>query len=114
MKLLRAASSTYNRHRTASHDQGMTPMRKAIWIASVMAVAVAIAGYVFFSGERKPPIRYRTAPVERGAIVSTVTATGTINPVTTVQVGSQVSGMIETLNADFNSNVNKDQIVGRI
>ena len=89
-------------------------MRKAIWIASVIAVAVAIAGYVFFSGERKQPIRYRTAPVERGAIVSTVTATGTINPVTTVQVGSQVSGMIETLNADFNSNVNKDQIVARI
>ena len=92
----------------------MTSMRKAIWIVSVMAVAVAIAGYVFFSGERKPPIRYRTAPVERGAIVSTVTATGTINPVTTVQVGSQVSGMIEALNADFNSNVTKDQVVARI
>jgi HlyD family secretion protein len=92
----------------------MTAMRKAIWIASVIAVGVAIAGYVFFSGERKPPIRYRTAPVERGAIVSTVTATGTINPVTTVQVGSQVSGMIEALNADFNSNVTKDQVVARI
>lgn len=89
-------------------------MRKAIWIAGVLAVALAIAGYVFFSGERKAPIRYRTAPVERGAIVSTVTATGTINPVITVQVGSQVSGMIESLHADFNSQVKKGQVVARI
>ena len=89
-------------------------MRKAIWIISVLAVAVAIGGYVIFSGERKPPIRYRTAQVERGLIVSTVTATGTINPVTTVQVGSQVSGMIESLHADFNSQVKKGQVVARI
>ncbi|WP_447977620.1 efflux RND transporter periplasmic adaptor subunit [Candidatus Nitrospira bockiana] len=89
-------------------------MRKFIWIASVLAVALAIGGYVFFSGERKPPIRYRTVPIERGPIVSTVTATGTINPVTTVQVGSQVSGMIESLHADFNSLVKKGQVVARI
>lgn len=89
-------------------------MRKAIWILSVLAVAVAIGGYVFFSGERKAPIRYKRAPVERGAIVSAVTATGSINPMTTVQVGSQVSGMIESLHADFNSSVTKGQVVARI
>lgn len=89
-------------------------MRRAVWIAGVLAVAVGIGGYVFFSGERKVPVRYRTAGVERGAIVSVVTATGTINPVTTVQVGSQVSGMIESLHADFNSIVKSDQIVAKI
>lgn len=89
-------------------------MRRAIWIISVLAVATAIAGYVFFSGERKPPIRYRTMAVERGTVVSIVTATGTINPVTTVQVGSQVSGMIESLHADFNSKVKMGDIVARI
>jgi len=89
-------------------------MRRAIWIISVLAVATAIAGYVFFSGERKLPIRYRTMPVERGAVISMVTATGTINPVTTVQVGSQVSGMIESLHADFNSKVKMGDIVARI
>ncbi|MEW6542636.1 MAG: efflux RND transporter periplasmic adaptor subunit [Nitrospirota bacterium] len=89
-------------------------MRKAVWIIGILAVGLAIGGYVFFSGERKVPIRYRTAPLERGAIVSVVTATGTINPVTTVQVGSQVTGMIQNLYADFNSTVKTNQIVARI
>lgn len=89
-------------------------MRKAIWILSVLAVAVAIGGYVFFSGERKAPIRYKSVPIQRGAIVSAITATGSINPMTTVQVGSQVSGMIESLHADFNSSVTKGQVVARI
>jgi HlyD family secretion protein len=88
--------------------------RKAGWIIAVLVVALAIGGYVFFRGERKTPIRYRTAPVERGTVVSGVSATGTINPVTSVQVGSQVSGMIESLHADFNSMVKMGQVVARI
>ncbi len=69
---------------------------------------------MFFSGERKPPVRYKTAPVTRGTIISVVSATGTINPVTIVQVGSQVSGMIESLHADFNSIVKTGNVVARI
>jgi HlyD family secretion protein len=89
-------------------------MRRIALVAGMLAIAFTIAGYVFFNGERKPPIRYRTAPVERGTILSLVTATGTINPITTIQVGSQVSGMIESLHADFNSNVKANQVVARI
>jgi HlyD family secretion protein len=89
-------------------------MRKAAWIIGVLAVGVAIGGYVFFGGERKIPIRYKTASVERGSIISVVNATGTINPVTMVQVGSQVTGMVESLHADFNSVVKKGQVVARI
>jgi len=89
-------------------------MRKAGWIVSVLVVALAIVGYVFFSGERKVPIRYKTAPVERGPVVSVVTATGTINPVVSVQVGTQVSGMIQSLHADFNSIVKAGDVVARI
>ena len=81
---------------------------------AVVAVALAIGGYVFFSGERKPPVRYRTAVADRGTLVSIVSATGTINPVTSVQVGSQVSGMIESLHADYNSAVQRGQVVARI
>lgn len=88
--------------------------RKAVWIIGMLAVGLAIGGYVFFGGERKVPIRYKTAPVERGSIVSVVNATGTINPVTMVQVGSQVTGMVQSLHADFNSVVKKDQIVAQI
>jgi HlyD family secretion protein len=69
---------------------------------------------VFFNGERKAPIRYRTAAIERGAVVSIVTATGSINPVVSVQVGTQVSGMIKSLHADFNSIVKAGDIVAVI
>ena len=89
-------------------------MRRAVWIVGVLAVGLVIGGYVFFSGERKALIRYRTAPVDRGTVVSVVTATGTINPVVSVQVGSQVTGKIQSLHADFNSIVKAGEVVARI
>ncbi len=89
-------------------------MRRAILIISVLAIGLAIGGYVFFNGERKAPVRYRTTAVERGPVISLVTATGTINPVVSVQVGTQVSGMIKSLHADFNSVVKAGDIVAVI
>jgi HlyD family secretion protein len=89
-------------------------MRRVVLIAAVLVVGLAIAGYVFFNGERKAPVRYRTAVVERGSIISLVTATGSINPVVSVQVGTQVSGMIKSLHADFNSVVKAGDIVATI
>jgi len=89
-------------------------MRRIVLIAAVLVVGLAIAGYVFFNGERKVPVRYRTTMVERGSIVSVVTATGSINPVVSVQVGTQVSGMIKSLHADFNSVVKAGDIVATI
>ena len=59
------------------------------------------------------PVRYRTVAVERGTVISLVTATGTINPITTIR-GSQVSGMIESVPRDFNSRVKANQVVARI
>jgi HlyD family secretion protein len=55
-----------------------------------------------------------TAPATRGDIVSVVTATGTLNAVTTVQVGSEVTGMIESLGADFNQLVHKGQVLAKL
>lgn len=89
-------------------------MRKTAWIVSVLAVGVAAGGYAWFHGERVTPVRYRTAAVERGSLVKTVTATGTITPVVAVPVGSQVSGMIQSLHADFNSVVKAGDVVARI
>jgi len=89
-------------------------MRRIGLIVAVLVVGLAIGGYVFFNGERKAPVRYRTAMVERGAIVSVVTATGSINPVVSVQVGTQVSGMIKSLHADFNSVVKAGDVVATI
>jgi len=89
-------------------------MRRAALIIGVLAVGLAIGGYVVFNGERKAPVRYRSAPVERGPVISLVTATGTINPVVSVQVGTQVSGMVKSLHADFNSVVKAGDIVAVI
>ena len=89
-------------------------MQRGGVIIGIVAVGLAIGGYVFFNGERKVPVRYRTAAVERGSVISIVSATGTINPVVSVQVGSQVSGMIKSLHADFNSRVKAGDIeIGR-
>ncbi len=79
-----------------------------------MAVALTIGGYVYFGGERKVPVRYKTTPVERGSLVSSIMATGTVNPVVSVQVGSQVSGKIQSLHADYNSVVKSGAVVARI
>ena len=58
-------------------------------------------------------IDYETVPVERGSVQASVTATGTLNAVVDVQVGSQVSGNIKALYADFNTKVTKGQLVAR-
>jgi len=76
-------------------------------------VIVAAAAVLAFRGRDKE-VQYTTASVDRGDIVDVVGATGTLQAVTTVQVGSQVSGTIASLDADFNSRVKKDQVVARL
>jgi ABC-type lipoprotein export system ATPase subunit/multidrug efflux pump subunit AcrA (membrane-fusion protein) len=83
---------------------------------SLLAVAAAIVALAVgtFGFTRRENVQYFPATVEQGDIQAVVNATGTINAVTTVQVGSQVSGNIAELNADFNSHVTKGQVVARI
>src|SRR5690349_23688044 len=85
--------------------------------ASIVFLIVAVIGvgagayYKLHSGAE---VQVNTAPVTRGDIVDTVGSTGTLQAVTTVQVGSQVSGNISWLGADFNSIVKKDQVIARL
>jgi HlyD family secretion protein len=90
-------------------------MRRKLLLTAVLLllVASATAGYVYYSGRQLPP-RYLTARVGRGRIAMTVNATGTLNAVITVQVGSQVSGTIQKLLVDFNSPVKEDEIIAQI
>ncbi len=74
---------------------------------------VATLGIILFGCKGDGPA-YRTEPVTRGGIEQAVTATGTVNAVTTVQVGTQVSGTIRTLFVDFNSRVKKGQLIAQI
>jgi HlyD family secretion protein len=81
----------------------------------ILAGVVVVAGlFAAFGMNRNAQAQHFTAKVERGEIDDVVEATGTINAVITVQVGSQVSGSIAKLNADFNSRVHKGDIVALI
>jgi len=80
-------------------------------LIAVVLVVVILAAFVFNRGDS---VQYFTAPVERGDIRQVVEATGTINAVTSVQVGSQVSGTIASLFADFNSRVKKGQVIAKL
>jgi HlyD family secretion protein len=84
---------------------------------SLSIVAVFLIGATLFAMLRlggSDSISYSTSPAERGDIFQVVDATGTINAVTTVQVGSQVSGVISELHADFNSHVSKGDVIAQI
>jgi HlyD family secretion protein len=88
--------------------------RKLLWFVGLLFLGgMAAGGYVYYwRGE--PPPRYLTARVERGRIAATINATGTVNAVVTVQVGSQVTGTIAKLFADFNTPVEEGQVIAQI
>jgi HlyD family secretion protein len=86
---------------------------KKIAIGIVLAAVVAFAGYMYFKTDNGVS-QYRTAKVEKGEVVDAIAATGTINAVTTVSVGSQVSGTLQQIFVDFNSRVSKGQVIALI
>jgi HlyD family secretion protein len=80
----------------------------------VLVILVVAGALAAFRLTRTTDPEYFTAKVEKGDIRQVIEATGTINPVTSVQVGSQVSGMISKLYVDFNSKVTKGQVIAEI
>ena len=91
-----------------------TGIRRAIiWTAAVIIIAAAV---ILAAGKRKAlqQVTYDTVPVEKGDVAYFVTATGTIEPVTEVEVGTQVSGIIAKLYADYNSTVKEGQIIAEM
>jgi HlyD family secretion protein len=85
--------------------------KRWIWLLGVVFAVVVLAAFMV---TRPKPVQYTTAKVFKGDLKDEVQATGTINAVTTVQVGSQVSGTISEIDADFNAKVKKGQIIARI
>jgi HlyD family secretion protein len=88
-------------------------MKRAVTVLLIIAAIGAGAG-AYYIRRGGPEIQVNTAPITRGEIIDTVGATGTLQAVTTVQVGSQVSGNISWLGADFNSIVKKGQVIARL
>jgi HlyD family secretion protein len=90
-------------------------MKKKLLTIALLATALVTSGYVVYRRTRADATpAYRTATVQRGNIESTVSATGSLGAVTTVQVGTQVSGQIAAIYADFNTKVKKGQLLARI
>jgi HlyD family secretion protein len=89
--------------------------RIVAWLASSLLVAIAcVFAWRYHKAHRPPPVTYQTTPVSRRRVVGRVTATGTLLATVTVQVGTQISGRISKLFADYNSPVKKGQLVAKI
>ena len=91
----------------------MSPRTRVSRIVLVAAAVAAVAAVLAFRSHDRP-VTYAAVPVDRGDIQDVVGATGTVQAVQTVQVGSQVSGTIQNLYADFNSVVHKGQVIARL
>ncbi len=91
-------------------------MKKKAIISLITLIVLSgiLLGFVFLRSNRNKGIKYKKEPIQRGDIEALVVTTGTLNPVTIVEVGSQVSGRIAKLYADFNSKVKKGEIIAEL
>ncbi len=89
-------------------------MNRKMWIGLAIVAVVAIIGIFLSGGKKKEKISFDTAKVEKSDIQTTITATGTIEPVTSVTVGTQVSGIVSHLYVDYNSVVKKGQVIAEL
>ena len=87
---------------------------KKIGIAIVVIAVLAVAACLILRKSEKPQMKYKTAEIHRGSIVNTVTATGTIEPIVQVEVGTQVSGIINHIYVDYNSVVKKGEVIAEL
>lgn len=86
---------------------------KKVYITAVVCLVVALSGWYYYKGRDAAPT-FKTVRVRRGNITATVQATGTINPLTTVSVGSYVSGTVQYIFADFNTHVKSGQVLAQL
>src|ERR1051326_4145437 len=90
----------------------MTFIKGKWWLGAILLVLLGVLTAFKFESYKAP--QYQSEAVHQGNIQNVVQATGNITAVTTVQVGSQVSGTIQSLNADFNSHVKKGQVIAQM
>ena len=97
-----------------THEQAR-PVRRWVKIVSVLAaLGVIIFGYEYFSADKSPQLRFKTAEVEKGDLTVKVTATGVLQPVNQVEVGTEISGTVKAVMVDFNDHVKVGQVLARL
>ena len=87
---------------------------KKVWMAVAAVVVIAVIVWLVSGGKKEEKVEFETAKVERQDIKTSITATGTIEPVTSVTVGTQVSGIVSKLYVDYNSVVKKGQVIAEL
>ena len=87
---------------------------KKVWIGVGAVALIVIVAWMLSGGKKEQKTEFQTAKVERQDIHTSITATGTIEPVTSVTVGTQVSGIVSKLYVDYNSVVKKGQIIAEL
>jgi len=92
----------------------MKKIDKKVWIALGIAAVAAIAYFLLSGGKKEESVSFDTAKVTKNNIQTSITATGTIEPVTSVTVGTQVSGIVSHLYVDYNSVVKKGQVIAEL
>ena len=92
----------------------MKKINKKVWYAIGAVVVILIAWSMLRGGKKEEKISFETAKVEKSDIHTSITATGTIEPVTSVTVGTQVSGIVSKLYVDYNSVVKKGQVIAEL
>ena len=90
------------------------PRRRLLRRTAAAVAAIAVLAIGWFASTAEKPVHYLTTPVTRGAVTRAVSATGTVNPVLTIIVGTYVSGVIQQLFCDFNTEVKQGQICAKI
>jgi HlyD family secretion protein len=98
----------------ATSEFTSTSTKHRVWLVLIFIMCSAGIALAYAMFRHKAPVDYIADPIERGSIITVVNATGSVQPVVTVQVGSQVSGKIETLYADYNSIVKRGQLLAKI
>ena len=92
----------------------MNKIGKKGWIGIVVVAVLIIAWFLLKGGKKEEKVSYETAKVEKKSIHTSITATGTIEPVTSITVGTQVSGIVAKLYVDYNSIVKKGQVIAEL
>lgn len=88
--------------------------KRTVWLVCTAVVLILAGAVIVYASTGKSQVRYRTAEVKKGELTVTVTATGNLQPVEQVEVGTEVSGTIKTVLVDFNSRVKKGDVLAKL
>lgn len=100
--------------RLALGEHASRPYRRWLWFVGIVALGATLAGAILAKTRPAAQIAFETAPVQRGELTVKVTATGQLQPVTQVDVGTEVSGTIHSVAVDFNARVTRGQVLAQL